>query len=173
MGTDRRDRVTSADGWRKILARRSRLPWSRFPSVPGRYRPPAPPTAGRCSGGSARRTDRAPPPRGVSKCPVPDKLAVATWALSRSWHDFTLPRAGERGSTTGPPPGSICGDQLRCRLLTRCSAHCQLTDTFLGALSSSLARDTKIVQNDLGRDGRASGRVTFSGCWVTPDNRPS
>src|SRR5664279_4892827 len=41
-----------------------------------------------------------------------------------------------------PPPGPVCGDLLRCRLLTRCSAHCQLTDTFLGALSFSVARDT-------------------------------
>ena len=58
------------------------------------------------------------------KCPVPDKLAVATWALSRSWHNFTLRRAGERGSTTGPPPGSIRGDLLRCGV----------TDTVFGTL---------------------------------------
>jgi hypothetical protein len=45
-------------------------------------------------------------------CPVPDKLAVATWALSRSWHNFTLRRAGERGSKTVPSPGAIRGDLL-------------------------------------------------------------
>ena len=57
-------------------------------------------------------------------CPVPDKLAVATWALSRSWHNFELRRAGERGSKTVPSPGLICGDQLRCRV----------TDTLFGTL---------------------------------------
>jgi hypothetical protein len=81
-------------------------------------------------------------PKKPANCPVPDKLAVATWALPRSWHNFELCRAANEAAQPCRRPERSAVTCCDAGLLTRCSARCQFTDTFLGALSFSVARDT-------------------------------